>query len=204
MNPVRRFTREIGPGLWLVGLGFGLLVLLWALGDGVKSVLQYERAAVFQGEWWRLVTGHLVHVDLRHTLLNVAGGIAMTALFYNTFPARDWTIILLASLVACDLGFLIREKDLIDYVGFSGILHGVLVAGTLAWWRTETKPLAFALTVVTFGKLFWEQWQGPVSLAADTMKVIVNAHLYGAIGGGVVGAVLLAMGRVPRRVFKQE
>jgi hypothetical protein len=58
--------------------------------------------------------------------------------------------------------------------------------------------------VITFGKLFWEQWQGPVSFAGDNMKVIVNAHLYGAIGGGVAGAVFLSMGKVSARAAKHE
>jgi membrane associated rhomboid family serine protease len=119
MNPERRFTGKVGPGLWIVGLGLGLLVLLWALGDGTKMLLRYERAAVFDGDWWRLVTGHLVHVDLRHTLLNVAGGIAMTALFFDTFSIKNWIVILVASLIACDVGFLLRDKDLIDYGYFA-------------------------------------------------------------------------------------
>jgi rhomboid family GlyGly-CTERM serine protease len=201
MNPVQRITDRIGAGrigagLWLVGLAATVLVLLWAGGDGITSLLQYRRSAIMAGEWWRLLTGHMVHAGFRHMALNVAGGLVMTALFVRTYSLRQWLLILSASLIVIDIGFLLRDRSLETYVGFSGVLHGVLAAGTLAWWRTEPRPMAIAITVITVSKLVWEQWEGPVSLVGEGMTVIVNAHLYGAIGGGIAGATLLLLGKV--------
>jgi rhomboid family GlyGly-CTERM serine protease len=196
--PVVRGTK-LGPGHWVMGLAAAVMVLLWAGGDDFNAWLRYQRSAILHGEVWRLVTGHIVHVNFRHMALNVAGGAVMAALFSRTFALRHWLVIAAASLFVIDAGFLLRDRTLESYVGFSGILHGILAAGMLAWWRTESGLLAFALTVITVGKLAWEQWEGPVTLAGDDFTVIVNAHLYGAIGGGIVGAILLARNAIPRR-----
>ena len=198
MNTVRRLTGIIGPGLWLIGLAAGLMVLLWALGDDVTEALQYRRSAILAGEGWRLLTGHFVHAGFRHMALNVAGGLVMVALFARAYSRNQWLLILAASLIVIDIGFLVRDRQLETYVGFSGVLHGVLAAGTIAWWRTERPILAIAITCVTIGKLAWEQWEGPVSMVGEGLTVIVNAHLYGAIGGGAVGAILLSLGKIPK------
>jgi hypothetical protein len=94
--------------------------------------------------------------------------------------------------VTCiDAGFVLFEPQLQWYVGLSGVLHGALAAGVVAWWRHETRPLALALTLVLVGKLAWEQWHGALPLSGD-MPVIVDAHLYGAVGGflGALGVCL--------------
>ena len=48
-------------GAWLVGLLAAVLVLLGLTGDAGRELLRYERSAVLHGEYWRLMTGHLVH-----------------------------------------------------------------------------------------------------------------------------------------------
>src|SRR5712671_3952534 len=199
-NKRRLWVARDHPGWWLMGLAAALMVLFWLGGERITSTLQYQRSAIAQGEYWRLLTGHLVHAGFRHMSLNLAGGAVIAAHFARTYSLRNLSFILLASVVAIDLGLLFRDRDLETYVGLSGVLHGVLAAGTIAWWRTEQLGLALTLTSITVGKLLWEQFQGPVTLAGDGLTVIVNAHLYGAIGGGVLGAVLFATNRVPRRV----
>jgi hypothetical protein len=79
-------------------------------------------------------------------------------------------------------------------VGLSGVLHGALAAGALGWWRQESKPLALGLTAVLLGKLAWEQWHGALPLSGD-MPVVVDAHLYGAIGGSLAGSFLWLQSR---------
>jgi membrane associated rhomboid family serine protease len=75
------------------------------------------------------------------------------------------------------------------YLGLSGVLHGALAAGAIAWWRHETKALALTLTLILVAKLGWEQWHGALPLSGD-MLVVVDAHLYGAIGGAIAAGVL--------------
>ena len=183
-------------GAWLVGLLAAVLVLLFFTGDTGRQLLRYERAAVLHGEYWRLLTGHLVHGSGQHLLLNAVGLGLIAALFPREYSLRGWLLILASSVVIIDLGFVFLEPQLEWYVGLSGVLHGALAAGAIGWWRHESKPLALALTVVLIGKLAWEQWHGALPLSGD-MPVVVDAHLYGAIGGALAGAWLAVHNRAP-------
>jgi len=81
------------------------------------------------------------------------------------------------------------QPQLLWYVGLSGVLHGALAAGGVAWWRYESKPMAALLSAIFFGKLTWEQWQGALRLSGG-LPVVVDAHLYGACGGVTAAAIL--------------
>lgn len=175
--------------LWLVGLLFVLLVLPFWGGEAGRAVLRYERAAVLAGEYWRLLTAHLVHGDGRHLMLNLAGLSLLAALFPRAYGARDWILIMLASIVAMDIGFVFFKPQMDWYLGFSGVLHGGLAAGSLAWWRQESRSLALALTLILIAKLVWEQRWGGLPLTGG-LPVVVDAHLYGAIGGGLAATLL--------------
>jgi rhomboid family GlyGly-CTERM serine protease len=175
---------------WLFGLLALSLVLVSLLGENGRLALRYERSAVLEGhQWWRLVSGHLVHGSPRHLLLNGAGLALVALLFARDYTARAWLLLLAFSVAAIDLGFVLFEPQLQWYVGLSGVLHGAMAAGAVAWWRHETKPLALALTIALAAKLAWEQWQGALPFSGD-MPVIVDAHLYGAIGGGLAGILI--------------
>jgi rhomboid family GlyGly-CTERM serine protease len=194
-RPVPTSVSAIRGG-WLVGLLAALLVLLWLTGDSGRELLRYERTAVLNGQYWRLLTGHFVHGSTQHLLLNGVGLGLIAALFPREYSVRAWLLILASSIVTIDLGFVFLEPQLQWYVGLSGVLHGALAAGTLGWWRHESKPLALGLTAVLIGKLAWEQWHGALPLSGD-MPVVVDAHLYGAIGGALAGAWLAVHNRAP-------
>jgi rhomboid family GlyGly-CTERM serine protease len=186
---ISRLARQWMSGWWLLGLLFAALVLLSLLGEQGRLLLRYEREAVLQGEYWRLLTGHLVHGNWLHLLLNGAGLGLVAALFPHHYSTRQWLLIGLLSLVAIDIGFVFWEPQLSWYVGLSGILHGALAAGAIAWWRYETRRLALALSVIFAGKLLWEQLHGALPLSGG-LAVVVDAHLYGAAGGVIAGTIL--------------
>jgi len=174
---------------WQLGLLILGLVLLSLSGEGGQLALRYERDAVLRGEYWRLLTGHLVHGSWHHLSLNVAGLLLIGALFPREYSWRAWLLIGALSLTAIDIGFVFYEPQLLWYVGLSGVLHGALAAGAIAWWRHESKPMALLLSVIFIGKLAWEQWQGALPLSG-ALPVVVDAHLYGAIGGALAGVIL--------------
>jgi rhomboid family GlyGly-CTERM serine protease len=186
--------RVFGLGWWLIGLASLAMVLLWAAGDTVQVLLRYDRTRILSGEYWRLMTGHWVHGGLRHMALNVLAAWVIALLFVRTYSTGQWLLILLGSVLAIDVGFLFREPQLEWYVGASGVLHGALAAGAIAWWREGSKSMALALTVIVVGKLAWEQFQGALPLVGD-MVVIVDAHLYGALGGFVTAGCIQLAGR---------
>jgi len=168
-----------------------LLATLEATGDAGRLLLRYQRDAILAGEWWRLITAHVVHLGWEHLALNLMGLALMWALFAGDYTPRQWLIILAGSVAAIDTGFLLFNRDLAWYVGLSGVLHGVMVAGTLAHWRRR-EPDAWILAVFLVAKLIYEQTFGVMPFSAKSAggPVVVDAHLYGAIGALIVVAGL--------------
>jgi rhomboid family GlyGly-CTERM serine protease len=153
--------------------------------------LRYQRDAILAGEWWRLVTGHFVHLGWAHLGLNVMGLVLMWTLFLADYTPRQWLIIVAGSIATIDAGFLLLNPELVWYVGLSGALHGVMAAGTLAHLRRR-EPDGWILAVFLIGKLVYEQVVGvmPYSLKSAGGPVVVDAHLYGAVGALIVTASL--------------
>jgi rhomboid family GlyGly-CTERM serine protease len=177
---------------WLFGLLIAALVSPLLLDSSTREWLRYERTFALNGEYWRLVSAHFVHGSTQHLLLNLGGLIAIAALFKREYSAQAWLLVLVLSIVVIDLGFVFYQPQLQWYVGFSGVLHGALAAGAMAWWRSESGLAALALSLILIGKLTWEQWHGALPLSGD-LPVVVDAHLYGAIGGLVAASILWAV-----------
>ncbi len=182
---------------WLTPSAFILLLLAFAVialaltGDAGRELLRYQRDAILvRHQYWRLLSGHLVHGSWQHTWLNLAGSGLIVSLFRGTYSIRSWMVIALASAACIDLGLLVLMPTLHWYVGLSGVLHGALAAGAVAWWRTEEAWLAAILSAILICKLVWEQWQGALPLSGE-LNVIVNAHLYGAVGGMLAGLAFI-------------
>lgn len=166
-----------------------LSLLLAGGGDGIREALAWERTGLSSGEWWRLCTGHLVHLGWSHLGLNLAGLGLVWYLVGDRLNVRQWLIVAGASVAAMDAGFWFLAPWLDWYVGLSGLLHGLLGAGLLAGlWRRDREAAVIAAFVVA--KLAWEQLAGPLPGSESTAggTVIVDAHLYGAVGG-VLGAL---------------
>jgi rhomboid family GlyGly-CTERM serine protease len=172
-----------GRWVWLLLI---LLVfdLLWVLGDSCNLLLRFDRAGIAAGGWWRLLTAHIVHLDLHHLILNELGLVLVWSLFAQDFDAVDWCAIVLAGALGISCGLWWLSPKVTWYVGASGVLHTVMAAGT-AKHLAERAWDRWFLFLGLGGKLIWEQSGAPTQ-----PLVVVDAHLYGAISGFVVGGAL--------------
>lgn len=151
--------------------------------------MRYERSALAAGQWWRLLTAHLVHLDLEHAALNGLGLVLMWALFVRDYRPRQWLAIVLGAMAAIDAGLWFRDSTVAWYVGSSGALHGVMAAGTLAHLRRRDLD-GWILAAFIVLKLAYEQLAGALPFTQNPAGVIVDAHLYGTLGGIAVAACL--------------
>jgi rhomboid family GlyGly-CTERM serine protease len=125
-----------------------------------------------------------VHLDVHHLILNELGLVLVWSLFAADYDAVEWLVIVLAGALAISSGLWWWSPRVAWYVGASGILHTVMAAGAArhlierAWDRWI---LILGLGV----KLAYEQFGGH-----EQPLVVVDAHLYGALCGFIVGAAL--------------
>jgi len=168
-----------------------LAFLLALAGDWGRELLRYDRVGIANGEIWRLVSGHFVHLSFSHWVLNGAGLLLVWFLVGEFLRAKQWLLVTLVSIVCMDIGFWILQPQLQWYVGLSGLLHGNIAAGIVAaYQKRKTEMTVLAVAVV--GKLVYEQLLGPLPGSELTSggAVITAAHLYGAIGGLIASAIL--------------
>ncbi len=123
--------------------------------------------------------------------MNIAGLAVVWWLLGAWLRTRDWLMVYFICALAISCGLLYRDTELMWYVGLSGILHGMLAAGSWAAVRTGQRE-GIALLLVLALKLLWEQAQGGLPGTAELAggTVIVNAHLYGAVAGLVTGVLV--------------
>ena len=188
VHPVLRSLKCDGRrGLALL-LACVLLVLPTLAGEGGQALLRYERNALAQGQWWRLLSAHLVHLDLRHALLNAVGLALVWALFVRDYSMKAWLAIVLGAMAAIDAGLWLADSTVQWYVGSSGALHGAMAAGALARLRSGQRE-GWLLAGLLAAKLLYEQALGALPFSGSD-PVVVDAHLYGVAGGAAVAAFL--------------
>jgi rhomboid family GlyGly-CTERM serine protease len=194
-RPVTTFRRVLGSLNCDGKLGFGLLAACAMLllpelgGDAGRELLRYDRAALAAGQWWRLLTAHLVHLDLEHAALNSLGLVLMWALFARDYKPGRWALIVVTAIAAIDAGLWFRDSTVEWYVGSSGVLHGVMAAGSLAHLRRRDLD-GWVLAAFIIVKLIFEQRAGALPFTDSAAGVVVDAHLYGTLGGAAVAAIL--------------
>ena len=151
-------------------------------------------------EFWRLWTGHWVHVGWVHYFLNILAFVCLPFIFPRV---RIWQFAALLFILPplISLSFYCLLPDIEAYAGLSGVLHGAYVAIAIVQLR-DLKERGFAGLVLglILAKLIWENTVGGSS-AAELIgsPVLVEAHLLGVIWGAILAALYLTIGYITRR-----
>ncbi|HBF07949.1 MAG TPA: rhombosortase [Gammaproteobacteria bacterium] len=145
-------------------------------------------------EYWRVITGHLVHTNLQHCILNLTG---LGFIYYAFVTQINWKesfsilIILMLGISLC-LGLF----DKMYYYGFSAVLHGYLGFLLIRYWRAAPKMHSVLLLAVIL-KVVLEN-TGNLS-SVDTTSALIDApvatqsHAYGLTIGLLSGFFMSAI-----------
>jgi rhomboid family GlyGly-CTERM serine protease len=177
---------------WLLPIIAMLVALLLLLGgETAREGFRFDRVGIASGQLWRLASGHFVHLGWPHFALNIAGLGLVWYLVGDVFDRRRWLVIGAVSVCTMDLGLWYFDPELRWYVGLSGLLHGILAAGLTEKLR-KPDPETLLLAVLLLGKLAWEQFSGPLPGSEGTAggPVVVDSHLFGALGGALTALAL--------------
>ena len=167
------------------------LLLVWTQSLDVNS-WAYNRDAIANGEYWRLITGHFIHLNNAHLLLNMLGVGLVLMLFDSVLAIWQWLVVLLASAFIISVLMYLNLPQVQGYVGLSGVIHGLYV---LALMRLLIQPkernLAIILILLVTLKLLTENRGQGISFTADMIggHVLLQAHLFGALVGLLFGVL---------------
>ena len=190
LNPEqeRRNRHGRSPLPWFaLGLS-GLCIGLFYLFGPLSEILLFDRAAIANGEVWRLVTGHLVHVSGNHMLLNVAAAFPMAWLMEKGLgvpPARLLSIFLL-SILAIDLWLWFGLPDLAWYSGLSAYLNTLYALLMLLAWRRSGHWIFLAFLAGDAFKIAFEGLTHTSLFSSLAVAPVPSAHAVGLAVGLVI------------------
>ncbi len=182
-----------------------LAVVVHFLPSDLYELCIYHRQQIEQGQWWRIISGHFAHTNLNHLLLNLAGLVMLWALHGDHYQHRSFSLVFLISAVTCSLGIYLWTPEMTQYVGLSGVLHGVFVWGAIKdiekGWRS-----GYLLLIGVWAKIAWEQVSGASADVEQLInaKVAIDAHLFGALGGVVAVLLLTLRSKLAPRLSPSE
>jgi rhomboid family GlyGly-CTERM serine protease len=167
----------------------GLLNHFHVMDGNILLTLHFEQDAIANGEYWRLLSGHLVHLNLIHTFMNLGALCLLIIMFWKDLSYREDLSALIFSIFGINIGLYFFHPELTSYVGFSGILHALFIYYFLKT-LPQNKTTSIISVCIIFLKVLWEQssWVD----TSETAKLIggsvaTMAHLYGGICGLIAG-----------------
>jgi len=172
-----------------------LLVSLHVLVED-KTQLYFSAADIFQGESWRLVSGHFMHADLQHLLWNCLGLLVLGILL--EYRSR---VVLIASLGVGILfvsALLLTPYSKLDYYcGLSGALNTLLLVALWIEWRLTRSWLIILIACGSIAKVLVEVAQGASIVTHISWPPYAWSHVAGLTGGLFVIWMLASIGNLP-------
>jgi len=133
--------------------------------------LIYDRTAVLNGEWWRLLSAHLVHMDVIHLSQNLAGLLLILLITVRcaVSPRAFARAIVLAVLLINSALLLMPWIDW--YLGLSGVLYALAVFSIGMTYQRAGLLVCLGL----IGTVVWQ--------TISSGEALAEAHLMGLMAG---------------------
>jgi len=165
-----------------------LSCIAYIFDDTLGKTFIYQRDLVSNGELWRVFTAHIFHTNGYHLLLNICAVILLWALHGQFYKPRSYLLLLLISAATTSIGIHFYSVDIYSYVGLSGVLHGIFIWGAFMDIKYKDKT-GYILLIGVLVKILHEQFYGASEDVAQLISasVAINAHLWGALGGLIIG-----------------
>jgi len=169
---------------WLTLAVAVVIVGVFAAGPATFDALVFDRAAIASGEAWRVLTGHLVHVDTGHLILDLAALVVLGGLVECAgHGSRPLLVLLGAGAGVVTAALWVLEPDLARYCGISGVLNTLYVGAALMLRPWLGSRWAAILIAADGAKIAVEAAGGTALFSTVTWPPVPLAHAAGACAG---------------------
>ena len=195
MRTIRSTSDE--PALTYLLIGINVLVFLGAAlggasatgggGVGGSQLLTdgaLSRAAVADGEYWRIVTAGFLHAGFFHLLFNMLSLWILGSMLEPAIGRLRFGLIYFVSLLCGSFGALLLEPDGLT-VGASGAIFGLMAAAAV-FARNR------GLSLMESGLGIWIVLNLVITFTVPNISI--GGHIGGLIGGGLAAILLFDLG----------
>lgn len=200
LNLPLNLQHVLGPLLLII-----LCAVLFLFEPQASHYLAFDRMQIEQFQWWRLLTGNLLHTNANHLLLNLTAVALLWALHGQYFTLANYTLMFFVLCISTTLLIYCFAKQLQWYVGLSGVLHGVFLIGAYFDIKQGMKT-GWLLLLGVLLKVGHEQIFGASQDIADLINatVAIDAHLFGTISGLIMIVILSTKTWLKKRLKEKE
>ena len=180
----------------LVSIILSVLMIAFSFfGASIEPLMEYNRTAIIDGEYWRLFSGNFVHYGFAHLVMNLAAFLLVGFSLLRDLNLKHYCGLFIFCGLVVGAGILLRNPELFFYRGLSGILHGLIVAGLLLN-KFRNPWFSYSCVALVFAKIIHEHqadFQENQLQELLPVMVAVDSHLYGAIAGLCYGLILFLL-----------
>lgn len=163
-----------------------IAISLFVLGGPANKELVFNRDAIMQGELWRLLTGHWVHSDTEHMLLNLAAFAFLGCMIEMSLGRYKLYSALIVGMCLVNTWLWIFIPTLDFYCGLSGILNTLLFVILIDGWLRTRKFIFLFIAVAATAKVVFELIQSSAIFSHTTWPAIPEAHLAGTLAAVIL------------------
>lgn len=175
---------SIGRPPWCY-IAAAFLALAVQLRPEWRGALLYERAALADGEWWRVWTGHVVHFGWPHLAADAGLLLLVGWTLGREFPRASWLgLLLLPPFISAALYWF--DPEMQRYAGLSAVNLGLLLLLAARGWQSGRRDwFAPAIVVLYVAELAYEihlggRGGGFIAFDDPDVRVATSAHLAAA------------------------
>jgi len=183
MDKMNRFpiqlTHVLAPLLLLI-----IAIISFLLNNLINDYFVYHRGFIIEGQYWRVITGHLFHTNFAHLILNTLAIVLLWALHGRFYSIKTYSLLFIFSSLMISAAIFTFSPEMNQYVGLSGVLHAFFVWGALKDIQYSDKT-GYLLLVGVVIKVAHEQFFGASDDIASLINasVAIEAHLWGVVSG---------------------
>ena len=170
-----------------IGLMIAIISFHWLVAD--KTPLYFSATAIFQGEFWRLISGHFIHADLHHLFWNCLGLAVLGSLL--EYRSKRMLLTALSTGIVFVNALLLSPYSQLDYYcGLSGVLNTLLLLALWLEWKSTRSWIIAVIALGAITKTLIEVSQGVSLMTHISWPPYVWSHVAGLIGGVSVISIL--------------
>jgi len=142
----------------------------------------FDKKMIFNGEYWRLFSGHFVHSDSQHLLWNALGLLMLGMMLEQRSTPALW-ISVGFGIVSVSAWLLSPWSQLSVYCGLSGVLNSLLVMALWLEWRRDKTLIYLVVGCLALAKILVELSTQQALFIDTHWPPYPPAHLAGFLGG---------------------